>query len=110
MDAPNCYLNVEVSGIPRHADDPQQDQEVLIRVRHRFERYMRGSLLPRGRYKCYSGIPVTVTGEGFWDSSHPSGNIGPGRVVKSPWELHPVTWIRFPRGFAQNNRATSGRC
>lgn len=44
-----------------------------------------------------TGIPIIVTGLGFYDASHkPNTNHGDEHTLKYSWELHPIKSVIFP--------------
>jgi hypothetical protein len=93
-DSGDCFINVEVSGLP--TDPAASDYPTLSAIRTKFETYL-DQQLPGRKYKEFDPpIPVTVTGSIFFDVDHAAGAIGPaGMKPSSAWEIHPVTDITF---------------
>lgn len=89
-----CFINVEVSGLPQDRADP--DFQTLSAVRAKFLAYF-NQHQPSRRYKKFDPpIFVTVTGSVFFDVDHPAGAVGPaGLKPSSAWEIHPLTDITF---------------
>ena len=100
--SPTVAINVEVSGLPVLPADSsfstQAQADVLTAARNAYKLGM-GDRLPSGNYKHYDpGIPVRITGAAFYDSCHSPGQVGPAKwrpILKTCWEVHPVTAITF---------------
>jgi hypothetical protein len=92
--AGECFINVEVSGLPQDPANP--DFQTLSAVRAKVLAYFHQHE-PSRRYKKFDPpISVTVSGSVFFDVDHPAGAVGPaGLKPSSAWEIHPVTDIVF---------------
>jgi hypothetical protein len=92
--AGDCFINVEVSGLPQDPADPSYP--TLSAVRMKFLAYFNNQQPPR-RYKQFAPpIAVALTGSVFFDVDHPAGAVGPaGFKPSSAWEIHPLTDITF---------------
>jgi hypothetical protein len=92
--AGECFINVEVSGLPQDPANP--DFQALSAVRTKFLAYFHQHE-PSRRYKKFDPpISITVSGSVFFDIDHPAGAVGPaGLKPSSAWEIHPVTDIVF---------------
>jgi hypothetical protein len=86
------YMNVEVSGLPDTAGDPNfadlenARQQLLALVKHE----------PcNTHYEAFTPPhPVTITGSLLFDGDHKPGEVGPtGHQPQTTWEIHPVTAI-----------------
>lgn len=87
------YMNVEVSGLPVTAGDPntadlQNARAQLIGLA--------GQEPGNMRYEAFSPpIPVSVTGSLLYDGDHVPGEVGPiGHQPQTTWEIHPVITIQ----------------
>ena len=87
------YMNVEVSGLPAMADDPnftdlQNAREQLTGLA--------GHEPSDVHYEAFTPpLPVTVTGSLLYDGDHVPGEVGPiGHKPQTTWEIHPVTNIQ----------------
>jgi hypothetical protein len=89
-----CFINVEVSGLPQQQGDP--NFLTLSAVRTKFLTYF-GQHQPSRGYRTFDPpIAVTLTGSIFFDVDHPAGAVGPaGLKPSSAWEIHPLTDIVF---------------
>jgi hypothetical protein len=93
-----CLINVEVSGLPQQAGDP--NRPTLTMVRTKFLAFFAGTEPgTSGGYDRFNPpIPVTLTGSLFFDVDHKAGAVGPsGLQPSSAWEIHPLTDITFER-------------
>jgi hypothetical protein len=91
-----CLINVEVSGLPQQAGDP--NRPTLTAVRTKFLDFFGGTEPgTSGGYDQYTPpIAVTLTGSLFFDVDHKAGAVGPsGFKPNSAWEIHPLTDITF---------------
>jgi hypothetical protein len=89
-----CFINVEVSGLPRDPADP--NFPTLSAVRSKFLAYFNQQQSSRGYQKFDPPISVALTGSVFFDVDHPAGAVGPaGLKPSSAWEIHPLTDITF---------------
>jgi hypothetical protein len=92
--AGDCFINVEVSGLPQDPADP--NYPTLAAVRTKFLGYFNNQQPSRGYKKFSPPIAVTLTGSVFFDVDHPAGAVGPaGFKPSSAWEIHPLTDITF---------------
>jgi hypothetical protein len=90
----DCFINVEVSGLPQDAADP--NYPTLLSVRTKFLAFFNNHQLSRGYKKFNPPIAVTLSGSVFFDVDHPAGAVGPaGLKPSSAWEIHPLTDITF---------------
>jgi hypothetical protein len=90
----DCFINVEVSGLPQDPADPSYP--TLAAVRTKFLTYFNNQQPSRGYKKFDPPIAVTLTGSVFFDLDHPAGAVGPaGLKPSSAWEIHPLTDITF---------------
>jgi hypothetical protein len=87
------YMNVEVSGLPAAADDPnftdlQNAREQLTSVV--------GHEPSDVNYEAFTPpLPVSVTGSLLYDGDHVPGEVGPvGHRPQTTWEIHPVIAIQ----------------
>lgn len=87
------YMNVEVSGLPVTADDPnladlQNARAQLIALT--------GNEPGLLRYEAFSPpLPVSITGSLLYDGDHVAGEVGPvGHQPQTTWEIHPVITIQ----------------
>jgi hypothetical protein len=87
------YMNVEVSGLPAAAGDPnfadlQNAREQLTGIV--------GHEPSDVNYEAFTPpLPVTVTGSLLYDGDHVPGEVGPfGHQPQTTWEIHPVTAIQ----------------
>jgi len=87
------YMNVEVSGLPGAADDPNFAD--LQNAREQL-RGLVGHDPSNLRYEALTPpLPVTVTGSLLYDGDHVPGQVGPtGHKPQTTWEIHPVTTIQ----------------
>jgi hypothetical protein len=90
------YMNVEVSGLPGAANDPnftdlQNAREQLTGLA--------GHDPSRLHYEAFTPpLPVTITGSLLYDGDHVPGQVGPvGHKPQTTWEIHPVTTIQQRR-------------
>jgi hypothetical protein len=93
-----CFINVEVSGLPQQAGDP--NRPTLTAVRSKFLGFFGGAEPgTSGGYDQFNPpIPVMLTGSLFFDVDHKAGVVGPtGFKPNSAWEIHPLTDITFER-------------
>lgn len=92
--AGECFINVEVSGLPQDPGDP--NFPTLAAVRSKFLTYFAQQQPSRGYEKFAPPISVSLTGSIFFDVDHPAGAVGPaGLKPNSAWEIHPLTDIVF---------------
>jgi hypothetical protein len=87
------YMNVEVSGLPDVAGDPNFTE--LQSAREQLTSLVGHD--PSGTHyeACTPPLPVTVTGSLLFDGDHQPGEVGPvGHQPQTTWEIHPVTAIQ----------------
>jgi hypothetical protein len=87
------YMNVEVSGLPATADDPNYTD--LQNARSQLTGLVGHD--PNGTlYEAFTPpLPVSVTGSLLYDGDHVPGEVGPtGHRPQTTWEIHPVTTIQ----------------
>jgi hypothetical protein len=90
----DCFINVEVSGLPQEPGDP--NFPTLSAVRMKFLAYFLQHQPSRGYKKFNPPIAVALTGSVFFDVDHPAGAVGPADLnPSSAWEIHPLTDIIF---------------
>lgn len=98
--AGDCFINVEVSGLPQDPADPSYP--TLAAVRTKFLAYFASQQPSRDYKKFNPPIAVTLTGSVFFDVDHPGGAVGPaGFKPNSAWEIHPLTDIAFEHSTAR---------
>lgn len=88
----NCFINVEVSGLPRPSS---ASFDGIVDARQEFFTLLSGSQ-PGERYVQFDPpIPVLVTGSLFYDIDHSPGSVGaPCCKPDTSWEIHPVRSIQ----------------
>jgi hypothetical protein len=92
--AGDCFINVEVSGLPQ--DPADASYPTLSAVRKKFLAYFKQHQPSRSYKKFNPPIAVTLAGSVFFDVDHPAGAVGPaGLKPNSAWEIHPLTDIIF---------------
>jgi len=86
------YMNVEVSGLPVAADDPnfadlQSARDQLVSL---------AGQPSDVHYEAFTPpLPVSVTGSLLYDGDHVPGEVGPfGHRPGTTWEIRPVTTIQ----------------
>jgi hypothetical protein len=92
--APSCFMNAEVSGLPKSTQHP--DRPALKAVRTSFVGHF-NSEPGTSKVKTFSEpLPVTVTGSLFFDVHHSAGEVGPACCrPDTVWEIHPLTDVTF---------------
>jgi hypothetical protein len=87
------YMNVEVSGLPVAADDPNFID--LQNARGQLTSIV-GHEPSNVDYEAFTPpLPVNVTGSLLYDGDHVPGEVGPsGHQPQTTWEIHPVTAIQ----------------
>jgi len=87
------YMNVEVSGLPAAAGDPNYAD--LQSARQQLAGLIGHD--PSGtNYEAFTPpLPVQVTGSLLFDGDHRAGEVGPvGHQPQTTWEIHPVSTIQ----------------
>lgn len=87
------YMNVEVSGLPAAADDPNFTD--LQNAREQLTGIV-GHEPSDENYEAFTPpLPVSVTGSLLYDGDHVPGEVGPfGHQPQTTWEIHPVSAIQ----------------
>jgi hypothetical protein len=87
------YMNVEVSGLPIAADDPNLAD--LQNARGQLTGLV-GHDPSDVHYEAFTPpLPVSVTGSLLYDGDHVPGEVGPtGHQPQTTWEIHPVSTIQ----------------
>jgi len=92
-DSPRCFMNVEVSALPKEAGSDKDD---LTSVRAEFRSWLESE--PGATYLFFvddqgngSPVPVRIEGSLFYDLDHVAGTVGPtGFRPDTSWEIHPI--------------------
>ena len=92
--APSCFMNAEVSGLPKSPQHP--DRAALTAVRTNFLNHFDAEPGTK-KVKTYDNpLPVQVTGSLFFDVHHSAGEVGPPCCrPDTVWEIHPLTDVTF---------------
>jgi hypothetical protein len=87
------YMNVEVSGLPVAADDPNFTD--LQNARKQLTSLLGHEPSATDYEQPFNPpLPVSVTGSLLYDGDHVPGEVGPvGHQPQTTWEIHPVTSI-----------------
>lgn len=105
LEANDCDLHIEIgpqdsAGTRIIIEVPKENKKLQNKIKKELDKrkllIMRCGTSDKDKAHFKIGIPVVITGLGFYDVSHlPDSDHGDDHTKKYSWELHPVKDIKF---------------